>query len=160
MNRGAPENKSCGRSLHPNGSHYSWLRLRFPLPLGNLGKRQAAEAAARQRRADAERESTRRELAARIDAETARVQAADAVIADLAAVESELPAVERSISERYRLDATPYLEYIDGLARLDEVRMQAIEARLAALRARLALAVLTGDLELFPLPAPDQESDS
>ena len=136
------------------------LRLRFPLPLGGLVKRHAAESTARHRRADAERERTRRELAARIDAETARARAADELLVSLGAVESELPAVERSISERYRLGATPYLEYIDGLARLDEVRMQTIEARLAALRARLVLAVLTGDLEIFPLPEPAQETDS
>jgi outer membrane protein TolC len=135
------------------------LRLRFPLPLGSLGKKQAAEAAARQRQAAAEQERTRREVAARIEIETTRARVADEAVADLAAVESELPAVERSITERYRLGATPYLEYIDGLARLDEVRMQAIEARLAALRSRLVLAVLTGDLELFPLPDPAVEID-
>ena len=113
------------------------LRFSFPLPFGGLGKRQAAESTARHRQADAERERTRRELAARIDTETATARAADEVLADLDAVESDLPAVEHSISERYRLGVTPYLEYIDGLARLDEVRMQAIEARLAALRSRL-----------------------
>ena len=77
----------------------------------------------------------------------------------LGEIESELPAVEHSISERYRLGALAYLEYIDGLARLDEGRLQAIEARTEVLQSRLALALLTGDRSFFPLPDLDERSD-
>jgi hypothetical protein len=133
------------------------FRLRVPLPFGGVGKRQTAESTARHRQARSEQEQVRRDLVARIDTETGRALAADDLLAGLAPIESELGSVERSISERYRLGAVTYLEYIDGLARLDEVRMQAVDARLAALRARLELAVLSGDTAFFPLPDPDQE---
>jgi outer membrane protein TolC len=133
------------------------FRLRVPLPFGGVGKRQTAEATARHRQARSEQEQVRRDLVARINTELGRALAADDLLAGLAPIESELGSVERSISERYRLGAVTYLEYIDGLARLDEVRMQAVDARLAALRARLELAVLSGDTAFFPLPDPDQE---
>lgn len=135
------------------------LRLRVPLPIGGAGKRQSALSAARQGEALANQERTRRELKARINAEQERLRVASEVLDELDEIEADLPSVEQSISERFRLGALAYLEYIDGLSRLDEVRVQAIDARRAVLRARLDLAVLTGDARLFPLPDPDQETD-
>jgi outer membrane protein TolC len=135
------------------------FRLSFPLPIGGLAKRQAAESAARHREARSREELARRELVARLRSEIELAHAADEVLAGFGDIETELAEVEHSVSERYRLGAQTYLEYIDGLSRLDDVRMQAIDARLAAARARLVLAVLTGDVELFPLPEPDPVTD-
>jgi outer membrane protein TolC len=136
------------------------VRLRFPLPVGGLGKRQAAVSAARQQQARADHESARRELGARIQTEIERSRAADEVLAGLDDHQAELTALEHSLDERFRLGAMAYLEYVDGLARLDEVRMQIIDAQLAGSQARLVLAVLTGDPELFPLPEYPVDSRS
>jgi outer membrane protein TolC len=141
------------------------FRLRVPLPVGGLGKRQAAVSAARQRRAESDQEAARRETAARIRAEMERARTAGEMLVLLGDIEAELAVVEHSLSERYRLGAVAYLEYLDGLSRLDEVRVQTIDARLGGARARLELAVLTGNLDFFPLPEPggdldtDQETD-
>jgi outer membrane protein TolC len=136
------------------------FRLRFPLPLGNLGKRRAAESAARESQARSDEEIARRELDARIKAEVERSRAADEILNSMGDIETDLAEVEHSINERYRLGAVAYVEYIDGLSRLDEVRTQIIDARLAGSQARLALTVLTGKPGLFPLPEPDEEGFS
>jgi outer membrane protein TolC len=132
-------------------------RLRFPLPIGGLRQRQAAEASARESRARASAEAVRVRLDARLGTELGRVRAAAARVDALREVEAELSGIEHSISERYRLGATSYLEYVDALTRLDDVRIQAVVARHAELRARLALAVTAGDASLFPLPEPIEE---
>ena len=117
-----------------------------------------SDARARLRVAEADEQRARRDLVARIRSAVERARAAEESLEALETVERDLERVERSVRERYRLGAVAYLEYIDGLRRLDEVRTLAIEARLDRLRARLALASMTGDLTWFPLPEPDPET--
>ena len=59
----------------------------------------------------------------------------------------------RSLAEQYRLGAVSYLAYIDGLSRLEEVRLSNVEATRSLLTARLELAILLRDPSWFPLPA-------
>jgi hypothetical protein len=49
--------------------------------------------------------------------------------------------------------------YIDGLSRLDDVRLEAIDARSQLLQSRVELAAMTGDTSLFPLEVVAQEED-
>jgi outer membrane protein TolC len=134
------------------------LRLTVPLPLGEAGKRRRAVADAGVRLAGARAEQTHREVEARLQAAVARASEAAATLAMLREIESEIPRIEHSLVQQYRLGATSYLVYLDGLARLDDVRLQSIDARQGELLARLELAVVTGDATLFPLPAFDEES--
>lgn len=133
------------------------LRLRLPLPIGGAVKRQAEEARARQQEAGAELERTESELIAAAGSAAERARAAGATLAALTSAERDLARVEQSLFERYRLGSIAYLEYIDGLQRLDDIRTLAVNARLDHLLARLDLAMLTGDLTLFPLPDPGPE---
>jgi hypothetical protein len=55
------------------------------------------------------------------------------------------------------LGAISYLVFIDGLARLDDLRIQRIQAYETLLYARLELAMILGDPSLFPLPISDSE---
>ena len=67
-------------------------------------------------------------------------------------VRKRLPRTERSLNEQFRLGAISYLVFIDGLARLDDLRLQRIKAYETLLHARLELAMVLGDPSLFPLP--------
>jgi outer membrane protein TolC len=134
------------------------LRLKVPLPLGQAGKRRRVESEAGVRRAEARTRQTRRALEARIFEAATQAGEAAASLVSLNEVEAKFAEVEFSLMQQYRLGAISYLVYLDGLRRLDEVRLQAIDVRHTELRARLELAVLSGDGNIFPLPEFDEES--
>ena len=66
---------------------------------------------------------------------------------------------ERALAEQFRLGAISYLVYIDGLGRLDDVRLDAVEARWRLLAARLELAAMLADPACLPVPAVAQKGD-
>jgi len=133
-------------------------RVRMPLPLGNASKVQRARFNQLARQADVDVERLRRNLNARLLAAVETVEATEESLEAIESMEDELPMIERSLSEQFRFGAISYLVYIDGLSRLDEVRVQAIAARHAELGARLSLATISGDHSLFPLPdLPEEE---
>ena len=74
------------------------------------------------------------------------------------ALAADLPRTERSLAEQFRLGAISYLVYIDGLSRLDELRGDLVAARLTLLQARLDLATLLADSEIFPIPSALEET--
>jgi len=141
-----------------DGFDAAGLRLKVPLPLGQAGKRRRAESEAGVRHALARQQQTRWMLEARMAEAATRLTEASISLATLSEVEDELADVQYSLDQQYRLGVISYLGYLDGVRRLDDVRVQAIIARHAELRARLELAVLTGDKSLFPLPDFDEES--
>jgi outer membrane protein TolC len=63
---------------------------------------------------------------------------------------------EHALAEQFRLGAASYLVYIDGLNRLDDLRLDVVKARLELLHARLELAALLADGQSFPLPAMER----
>lgn len=132
-------------------SFNAWgVRLRVPLPIGAAGASRRAAALARERLA-AEHEGARRtELGGRLAAARAAEAAAEARLTALGPALERLPDGERSLAEQFRLGAASYLVLIDGLARLDEVRLEALAARQDLLTARLELAVLLDDPTIFP----------
>jgi outer membrane protein TolC len=132
--------------------------LNVPLPLGKLEKRQQAEAEARVRQSEAEAEALQREIRARVRRWARTAEAASRSLEATESLEAELPLIDHSLDEQFRLGAIDYLVYLDGLARLDEIRIRSIDARVGELRARLALAGLLSDPALFPLPDPAEET--
>lgn len=129
-----------------------------PLPFGRLGRERIAEAELQAEAARAAAEERRLAIRGRLRTAEAATYAAEALLTELAPTLERVPKTEHSLAEQYRLGAISYLVYIDGLARLDGVRVQAIDARRDLLRARLERAVVTEDTQLFPLPDVDTTS--
>jgi len=126
--------------------------LSLPLPIGRAGK-QTKLAAQEQAAASKERvEGIRRELFRRAASARVRAEAASRRLSTLATVLPDLPSIEYSLSQQFRLGAISYLAYLDGLKRLDEVQMEAVAARKDLLLARLELGSILADPTVFPLP--------
>ena len=133
------------------------FRIAVPLPWGKQGqaRRAAAEALAEASRAEAQ--NARKELLRRLDLAFQRFRSANTVLSEMAALAEGLPRTEQSLAEQFRLGAISYLIYIDGLSRLDELRDDLVDTRLALLEARLELATLLSDTEIFPIPSVNEE---
>ena len=58
---------------------------------------------------------------------------------------------EYSLNEQFRLGAISYLVFLDGVARLDDVRLRHIELQRLHVQSRIELGQLTGDSRYFPL---------
>lgn len=129
------------------------LRIAVPLPFdrGVRERRAAGEAAA----SAAERRlaARRAELAARTAAALARARGAEERLVALRPALGTLAEAAHSLAEQFRLGTLSYLVYIDGMSRLDDIRLEAVDARLELMSARLELATLLGDGAAFPLPA-------
>ena len=136
------------------------LSLAVPLPLGREGRQRKVAAGAEAAAAVARTEATRVELESRMRAAYAAAVQAQSRLRVLEPVIDELPETEHSLREQFRLGSISYLVYIDGLSRLDDVRMECVGARAELLMARLELAVLLGDTGLFPLAVLTVEEDS
>jgi outer membrane protein TolC len=136
------------------------FRLSVPLPIGSAGRQLRAAARAEGEAAGSRVEMTRRRYLQQIESEIAAAEGAESRLSALATVLDDLERVEHSLSQQFRLGAIRYLVYIDGLSRLDDVRLEAIEARSQLLRSRLELAAMIGDTTLFPLEVVAQEEDS
>ena len=136
------------------------LSLAVPLPLGREGRQRKVAAGAEAAAAGARAEATRVELESRMRAAHAAAVEAKSRLRMLEPVIGELPETEHSLKEQFRLGSISYLVYIDGLSRLDDVRMECVGARAALLMARLELAVLLGDTRFFPLTVLSVEEDS
>ena len=141
-------------------SYDAWgLMLNLPLPVGRAGKElraaARAEALAVQERAEGRRlELLRRAVDARQDAESASDR-----LAAINTVLSELEQIEHSLVLQFRLGAISYLAYMDGLARLDDVRLDAVSALEALLLARLELSTIVADPSVFPMPVIEEETE-
>lgn len=136
------------------------LSLAVPLPLGREGRQRKVAAGAEEAAADARIEATRVGLESRMRAAHAAAVQAQSRLRVLEPVIDELGETEHSLREQFRLGSISYLVYIDGLSRLDDVRMECVGARAELLMARLELAVLLGDTGLFPLTVLTGEEDS
>ena len=121
-------------------------------------RRTAAEAQAEASQAEAQ--NAEREFLRRLDLAFQRFRSADTVLSEIATLAEDLPRTEQSLAEQFRLGAISYLIYVDGLARLDELRDSLVDTRLALLEARLELATLLADTEIFPIPSVNQENPS
>jgi outer membrane protein TolC len=128
------------------------FRIAVPLPLGAAGRRQREEARALVDRADAALEAAVLETRRRAEAALAAADGAASRLRVLEPALAEIPQIDHSLSEQFRLGAISYLGYIDGLSRFDRIVEEAIDARLTLLLARLELALLLGDPTIFPLP--------
>ncbi len=139
-------------------SYHAWgAMFTLPLPIGRAGK-QTKVAAREESLASAERvEGTRRELLRRAKAARADAEAAARRLSTLGTVLADLPRIEYSLSQQFRLGAISYLVYLDGLKRLDEVRLEAVVARTDLLLARLELGSILADQSVFPLPTAEEE---
>jgi len=123
-----------------------------PLPIGKQGGQHAAAVQAQAKAAASELERGKRHLVQRVRAATAAARTASDRLRETESVRERLPRTERSLNEQFRLGAISYLVFIDGLARLDDLRLQRIQAYETLLHARLELAMVLGDSSLFPLP--------
>lgn len=130
------------------------LRLNVPLPMGRAVGAARAEAAAAARLATAAARLAGRRVADAVDADLAAVTSAERRLSALEPILERLPQAERSLAEQFRLGAQSYLVYLDGMARFDDVRLDAVAARHDLLQARLRLAATLSRPDLFPLPDP------
>jgi outer membrane protein TolC len=145
-------------SLEGLDGYDAWgLSLFVPLPLGREGRQRKAAAGAEAAAADARVAAAGIELESRL--RTARTTAveAEARLRVLEPVVEGLGETEHSLREQFRLGSISYLVFIDGLSRLDDVRVECIEARTQLLLARLECAVLLGDDQYFPLTVLSEE---
>ncbi len=130
------------------------LRISVPLPFGRAVREPRVEAEAAARAAAAEVELVRRRLAEVVDSNLAAAAGAERRLTALGPVLDRLDVAEHSLAEQFRLGAQSYLVYLDGMARFDDVRLTAVEARIELLRARLHLAAALARPDLFPIPDP------
>ena len=142
---------------HQPGFDAFGFRIAIPLPLGEQGGERAAAARAQAEAAAAGLERARRELISRAEAASAAAQFAPLRLEETEPFLERLPKTEFSLSEQFRLGAITYLVYIDGLARLDELRLQRIDAYETYLQARLELEAILGDPIFIP-PLPDDSA--
>ncbi len=127
------------------------FRVGVPLPVGSVGRDRKVEAGARQRLAESALVAEEARLEARRAAATARAEAAERRLAALRPAVTNMPATERSLTEQFRLGAVSYLVLVDGLDRLDEVRLETTTAQADLLAARLELALLLDREDAFPV---------
>ena len=123
-----------------------------PLPVGKQGSQQAAAVQAEAKAAASELERGKRHLVQRARAAIAAARTSSDRLRETESVRERLPRTERSLNEQFRFGAISYFVFIDGLARLDDLRIQRIQAYEALLSARLELAMVLGDPSLFPIP--------
>lgn len=133
------------------------LALSVPLPVGRAGRQLRAAAQAEAFACDERVEGARRELERRARSARNDAEAAGSRLLALGTAIGELERIEHSLSQQFRLGASSYLVYIDGLNRLDEVRLETIAAREQLLLARLELASILADPAVFPVPVSGQE---
>ncbi len=134
------------------------VMLTVPLPVGKAGRQQRVAARA-EADASLERiEGTRNELLRRAESARNDAQAAVRRLATLDTVLADLAEIENSLEQQFRLGAVAYLAYIDGVARLDEIRIESVLAREQLLLARIELGTILADSAVFPLPEQVQEA--
>jgi outer membrane protein TolC len=139
-------------SLEGLDGYNAWgLSLLVPLPLGREGRQRKAVAGAEAAAADARIAAAGIELESRLRTARSTALEAEARLQVLEPVVAGLAATEHSLREQFRLGSITYLVFIDGLSRLDDVRVEYIDARAQLLMARLECAVLLGDDQYFPL---------
>jgi outer membrane protein TolC len=147
-------------SLEGLPGYDAWgFRLSVPLPIGSAGRQLRSAARAEVGAAESNLEMARRRYLQQIESEVAAAEGARRRLSALGTVLDDLERVEHSLSQQFRLGAIRYLVYIDGLSRLDDVRLEAIDARSQLLQSRVELAAMTGDTSLFPLEVVAQEED-
>ena len=127
------------------------FRIAVPLAFSRSVAEKRAAAEARTEAARWRLEATRRDFEQRARAAHAALEVHEASLADLAPLLAQLPRTERSLAEQFRLGAISYLVYLDGLGRLDQLRLDLARTRSEAALARFELATLTADATIFPL---------
>ena len=133
------------------------FHLAFPLPFGKAAQRTAAAAEARAASATQELELIHREVSSWLHNELATGLGAEETLEELVPELAVLSRARESLSQQFALGAVSYLVYLDGLARLDEVELQGVQARRGLLTARLSMALLLAHDSLFPIPTFDAE---
>jgi outer membrane protein TolC len=127
------------------------FRFSVPLPIGSVGKRHRAAARERSATASAIRDATLAESLRAARELQAEAEGAGEQLQTLRPLLGDLERIERSLSAQYRLGAITYLEYVYGTTRHDDVLLTTIDARRRLVAARLRLALLLNDPNLFPI---------
>lgn len=133
--------------------------IAVPLPIGRAGRQLQAAARAEALASDERIEGVRRELLRRVQVAHADATAAAGRLAALSMALDELGRIEHSLDQQFRLGAISYLVFLDGVNRLDDIRLEAIAAREQLLLARLEMATILVDPAVFPVPAPGEEHE-
>jgi outer membrane protein TolC len=123
-----------------------------PLPIGRSGRQLREAARAEALASDARIEGVRRELSRRVEVARTDAESATSRLAALNTAISELARIEHSLDQQFRLGAISYLVFLDGVNRLDDIRLEAIAAREQLLLARLEMATILSDPAVFPVP--------
>lgn len=127
-----------------------------PLPIGRAGRQLRSAAKAEALASDERIEGVRRELTRRVQVARTDAEAAMTRLASLNTALVELERIEHSLDQQFRLGAISYLVFLDGVNRLDDIRLEAIAAREQLLLARLEMATILADPAVFPVPAPEE----
>jgi outer membrane protein TolC len=129
------------------------FQFTVPLPFGAGPRAEVDAQRARVAALNADTVLLRLELRRRIETAEAISRASRQALEEMAPLAARSETIEFSLAEQFRLGAISYLEYIDGLSRLEQLHTQVIAARLQLLGARLEAAAVLGNRSIFPLPA-------
>jgi len=139
-------------------SYDAWgVALSVPLPVGRAGRQLRAAAEAEALASDELVEGARRALERRARVARTEADAAGTRLSALTTAVDGLERIESSLRQQFRLGVSSYLVHLDGLNRLDEVRLETIAAREQLLLARLELASILADPAVFPVPPSGEE---
>lgn len=132
------------------------LQLSIPLPFGRSVRQRRSAARSSAALAESRRQRAVLDLERDLATWQSRLASASLGLRDVETVMERLPRTEFSLSEQFRLGAISYLVFLDGVARLDDIRLRQIELQGLAVRARIELSRLSGDNLYFPLPSPSE----
>lgn len=128
------------------------VTLSVPLPLSKAGKQRAAASRIRARQAELEVDWVQKRVLANCRSEWRRAAETRDWLQQSRAEWETVEETQQSLAKQIQLGAVTFVEYIDALSRLDQVREQIVKFQMEGLMSRLRLAMVLGDGALFPLP--------
>ena len=124
--------------------------LTVPIAVGRAHRERRSLAIAEIARAEGKSALGGQRIRFELDARWEDLRATERVLDSMESTRAQLETSEHSLHEQFRLGAIPYLTFLDGLKRLDEVRLQALDIERQWLESRIGIAQLSGDPIHFP----------
>ena len=127
------------------------VQVSLPLPFGRSVAKRRAAARAKGTLAEADAEFAQSRLSRDLDLWHRQSSALASELSQLDPMVEGMAETEHSLNEQFRLGAISYLVFLDGVARLDDVRLRHVQLQRLHVKSRIELGQLTGDSRYFPL---------